>query len=345
MTGVASRVLKASANESPFPPLPSVLEAVATAAGRLNRYPDVQPLRIVGAIAQRFGVPEDHVAVGAGSSGLIQQLVHAFARGKDVLHGWRVFEGYPLISYATGANPIGVPLAGEDHDVDAIAAAVTERTGLIFLGSPNNPTGTVIPADDLVRLLGRLPDGVVVVLDEAYGEFVRDPAAPDTLALHRERWPNLVVLRTFSKAYGLAGLRVGYAIGSPAVIGGLRATTMPFATTTIAEAAVLASLAAEDELRTRCEAVVAARERMLAGLRERGFAPPPSGANFVWLRLGEESAAFAAACREAGVEIKCFDGEGVRITVGDPEADDIVLDVAERCRRADAGTVPVPEGA
>ena len=344
MTGVASRVLKASANESPFPPLPSVLAAVTTAASSLNRYPDVQPARLVGAIAGRFGVPEDHVAVGAGSSGLIQQLVHAFARGKDVLHGWRAFEGYPLISWATGANPVGVPLAGEDHDVDAIAAAVTERTGLIFLGSPNNPTSTVIPADDLVRLLGRLPASVVVALDEAYGEYVRDPDAPDALRLQRD-WPNLVVLRTFSKAYGLAGLRVGYAIGSPDRISGLHAVTMPFATTTIAEAAVLASLAAEDELRARCDAVVAARERMLAGLRERGFTPPRSGANFVWLRLGERSAAFAAACREAGVEVKSFDGEGVRITVGDPEADDLVLGVAERWPTDGSGTVPVPEGA
>jgi histidinol-phosphate aminotransferase len=334
MTGVAAsvgdgRIRRASANESPFPPLPGVLDAVADAARRLNRYPDVVPVRLIAAIARRFAVPEDHVAVGAGSSGLIQQLVHAFARGKDVLHGWRAFEGYPLISYATGANPIGVPLAGEDHDLDAIAAAVTERTGLIFLGSPNNPTGTVIGADDLVRLLGRLPDGVVVALDEAYGEFVRDRTAPDALALHRE-WPNLVVLRTFSKAYGLAGLRVGYAIGQPGVIGALRGTSMPFATTTVAEAAVLASLAAEDELRARCEAVVAARERMLAGLWQRGFSPPPSGANFVWLRLGAGSAAFAAACQEAGVEVKSFDGEGVRITVGDAAADEIVLDVAER---------------
>lgn len=329
MTSVASRVRRASANESPFPPLPSVLDAVAEAAGRLNRYPDVFPTRVVGAVADRFGVPAEHVAVGAGSSGLIQQLVHAFARGRDVLHGWRAFEGYPLIAYAAGANPVGVPLAGEDQDLDAIAAAVSERTGLIFLASPTNPTSTVVRADALVRLLTALPEGVVVALDEAYGEFVRDPAAPDALALHREH-PNLVVLRTFSKAYGLAGLRVGYAVGDPALIGALRGTTLPFSTSAVAEAAVLASLAAEDELRARVDAVVAARERMLAGLRERGFRPPPSAANFVWLRLGERSAAFAAACLEAGVEVKAFDGEGVRITVGDPEADDLVLAVAGR---------------
>lgn len=327
MTGVVSRVRKASANESPFPPLPSVLAAVTEAAGRLNRYPDVLPVRLVGAIADGFGVPAEHVSVGAGSSGLIQQLVHAFARGKDVLHGWRAFEGYPLISYAMGANPIGVPLSGEDHDLDAIAAAVTERTGLVFLGSPNNPTGTVIPAEALVKLLTALPEGVVVALDEAYGEFVRDPAAPDALALYREH-PNLVVLRTFSKAYGLAGLRIGWAVAQPALTGALRGTTMPFATTTVAEAAVLASLAAKDELMARVDAVVAARDRVTEGLRAAGFPVPPSGANFVWLRLGERSAAFAAACREAGVEVKSFDGEGVRVTVGDPEADDIVLDVA-----------------
>jgi histidinol-phosphate aminotransferase len=337
MTGVASRVRKASANESPFPPLPSVLDAVAGAAGRLNRYPDVFPARLVGAIAGHLGVPVDDVTVGAGSSGLIQQLVHAFARGKDVLHGWRAFEGYPLISWAMGANPVGVPLAGEDHDLDAIAAAVTEKTGLIFLASPNNPTSTVIPADALSKLLSGLPEGVVVALDEAYGEYVRDPAAPDALALHRDH-PNLVVLRTFSKAYGLAGLRVGYAVAQPHLIGALRGTTMPFATTTIAEAAVLASLAAEDELRSRVDQVVDARERVTKGLRELGFAVPDSGANFVWLRLGERSAGFAAACLAAGVEVKSFDGEGVRVTVGDAEADELVLRVAGAFGPGPSGT-------
>ncbi|WP_406284409.1 histidinol-phosphate transaminase [Embleya sp. NBC_00896] len=322
---------KLSSNENPYPPLPSVHKVVADAVGEMNRYPDPANTELVDTLAERFGVPASHIAAGTGSVTVAQQLVNATAgEGDEVIFAWRSFEAYPILVRLAGATPVQVPLlADESHDLDAMADAVTERTRLIFVCNPNNPTGTVIHRAELERFLDRVPNDVLVVLDEAYREFIRDERVPDGLDLYRER-PNVAVLRTFSKAYGLAGLRVGFAIAHEPVAEALRKTGLPFAVNRLAQVAAVASLGAEAELLERVEALVAERTRVLETLVGQGWTVFDSQANFVWLRLGERTAEFAAMCEAAGVTVRPFDGEGCRITIGETEANTIFLAQAER---------------
>ncbi|SCG54194.1 histidinol-phosphate transaminase [Micromonospora halophytica] len=324
------QIHRAAANESPYPPPRAVLDAVAAASTRINRYPEAYPTALAEAIAAHHGVPVDHVAVGAGGAGLIQQMLHLVARGRrrgEALFAWRSFEGYPLIAEGMGVPVRRVPLRGHHHDLDAMAKAVRRRTKLIFLCSPNNPTGTAIGQADLDRFLDRVPRRVFVVLDEVYRDFATDPATADGLA-SLPRHPNLVVLRSFSKSYGLAGLRVGYAIGHPGPVAGLRAVTMPFLVPEVAQAAAIAALAAEPEYAARRRALAAERERVTRALVAAGMPVPPSEGNFVWLPLGERSAGFAAACAAQGLLVHGFPGEGVRVTIGTPQSNDLLLQVA-----------------
>jgi len=320
---------KISSNENPYPPLPSVLEVVREEATRFNRYPDMFSAGLTAAIAERFSVPESHVATGTGSVGVLQQVVQATAgEGDDVIYAWRSFEAYPIVVQISGARSVRVPLTGDErHDLDAMAAAITERTRLVLLCSPNNPTGTAIRREELERFLDRVPGEVLVVIDEAYREFVRDPDVPDALDVYRDR-PNVAVLRTFSKAYGLAGLRVGFGVAHERVAAALRKTAVPFGVSSLAQTAACASLRAEDELFERVEALVKERSRVHDALRDQGWAVPGSEANFVWLRLAERTAAFAASCEEAGVVVRPFVDEGARVTIGETEANDIFLRVA-----------------
>ncbi|GAA4795637.1 histidinol-phosphate transaminase [Streptomyces ziwulingensis] len=325
---------KLSSNENPYPPLPGVLEAVAATAASFNRYPDMACTGLMNELAERFGVPVSHLATGTGSVGVAQQLLQATAGpGDEVIYAWRSFEAYPIITQISGATSVRVPLTpGEAHDLDAMADAVTDRTRLIFVCNPNNPTGTVVRRAELERFLDRVPGEVLVVLDEAYREFIRDPRVPDGVELYRER-PNVAVLRTFSKAYGLAGLRVGFAIAHEPVAAALRKTAVPFGVSQIAQDAAVASLRAEDALLGRVGSLVGERTRVVDGLRAQGWTVPESQANFVWLRLGERTGAFAEACQRAGVVVRPFAGEGVRVTVGEGEANDILLKVAEGFRK------------
>jgi histidinol-phosphate aminotransferase len=322
---------KLSSNENPYPPMPSVLAALEDAAGDVNRYPDMFATEMVTAIAEHHGVPLSHVAVGTGSVGVLQQLVQAVAgEGDEVVHAWRSFEAYPIVLAVNGAVGVPVPLtADERHDLDAMAAAIGPRTRMVLLCSPNNPTGTAITKDELDRFLAAVPDDVLVVLDEAYVEFVRGPAdvVVDGVAAYRDH-PNLCVLRTFSKAYGLAGLRVGYAIAHEPVAEALRKTAVPFGVSGLAQHAVLASLDAEDELLARVDLLVSARTEVAAALRDQGWTVADTQANFVWLRLGERSAEFADRCADVGLAVRAFPGEGVRVTIGEPGANVAFLDVA-----------------
>lgn len=321
---------KLSSNENPYPPLPGVLERVTALAGSFNRYPDMACSGLVEELSERFGVPASHIATGTGSVGVAQQLIQSTAGpGDEVIYAWRSFEAYPIITQISGATSVRVPLtAGDVHDLDAMADAITERTRLIFVCNPNNPTGTVVRRAELERFLDRVPGDVLVVLDEAYREFVRDAEVPDGVVLYRER-PNVCVLRTFSKAYGLAGLRVGFAIAHEPVAAALRKTAVPFGVSQIAQEAAIASLQAEDELLGRVGSLVCERNRVVEGLRAQGWTVPETQANFVWLRLGERTAVFASACEQAGVVIRPFVGEGVRVTIGETEANDIFLKAAE----------------
>ncbi|GHF42828.1 putative phenylalanine aminotransferase [Streptomyces mashuensis] len=325
---------KLSSNENPYPPLPGVLDTALAAAASFNRYPDMACTGLMAELSERFGVPLTHLATGTGSVGVAQQLVQATAGpGDEVVYAWRSFEAYPIITQVASATPVQVPLTpGDVHDLDAMLAAITDRTRLIFVCNPNNPTGTVVRRAELESFLDRVPSDVLVVLDEAYLEFIRDPEVPDGIDLYRDR-PNVCVLRTFSKAYGLAGLRVGFAVAHEPVAAALRKTAVPFGVSQVAQDAAVASLRSEDALRERVEALVAERARVASGLAGQGWTVPESQANFVWLRLGERTADFAAACERAGVVVRPFPGEGVRVTIGETEANDLFLRAAEQFRK------------
>jgi histidinol-phosphate aminotransferase len=322
------RSYKLSSNESPFGPLPSVAQVIAHAALDVNRYPDNGATALTEAIAQRFAVPPGHIAVGCGSVGVTQQLLEAVGEpDAEVLYAWRSFEAYPTLVGLSSAAAVTVPLRAEAHDLPAMADAITSRTRLIFVCNPNNPTGTVVHADELTEFLDRVPEDTLVVLDEAYAEYVRDPQVPDGMAVYRDR-PNVAVLRTFSKAYGLAGLRVGFLVGHPPVAAAVRKTMLPFTVNAVAQAAAIASLAAEAELLERVDAVVKERSRVRDELLAQGWSVPPTEANFVWLRLGADTPDFAAAAARAGVAVRPFGAEGARVSIGDHDANDAFLSVA-----------------
>jgi histidinol-phosphate aminotransferase len=322
---------KVSSNENPYPPLAGVLAVVERAAARMNRYPDMFSAALVTAVAGHVGVPVERVAVGTGSVGVLGQLLAATcAAGDEVVFAWRSFEAYPIVVGVSGATGVPVPLGpGGRHDLEAMAAAVTGRTRVVLLCTPNNPTGPAIRADELDRFLARVPADVLVVIDEAYREFVRDPDVPDAVDVHRAH-TNVAVLRTFSKAYGLAGLRVGYGIAHPRLADALRKTAVPFGVSAMAQEAAVASLAAEDELLERVAALVAERTRVLAALRQQGWDVPDSEANFVWLPLGDGATAFAQTCAQAGLSVRPFAGDGVRCTVAEVEANDRLIEVCGR---------------
>jgi histidinol-phosphate aminotransferase len=318
-----------ASNETPYPLLPHVREAIAAAVVDGNRYPDPGVVRLTEALAAKHGVDVDRVAVGCGSVQLVQELVEISCdAGDEVVFGWRSFEAYPTLTTIAGATPVAVPLRAEHLDLDAMLAAVTDRTRLVLLCSPNNPTGPALGATEVKAFLAQLRPDVLVVLDEAYAEFVDDPLAVDGTRLLDEH-PNLLVLRTFSKAYGLAGLRVGYAVtGDPAVAGALRQVHLPFAVSVPAQAAALASLEVEDQLLAQVAEVVALREPLRQELRALDWDVPPAQGNFVWLPAGAASDRVSQVFEEHGILVRCFSGEGVRITVATPRDNARVIEAA-----------------
>jgi histidinol-phosphate aminotransferase len=320
---------KLSSNENPYPPLPGVVEAATRAVEVMNRYPDMGSRALYEALAERLGVPVEDLAAATGSVALIYQLLQAFCEpGDEVVYAWRSFEAYPIAVTAAGARSVQVPLRADGrHDLDAMAEAITERTRVVMVCTPNNPTGPAVSQAELDAFLARVPEHVVAVVDEAYLEFVRMDDAVDGLATYRAH-PNVVLFRTFSKAYGLAGFRVGYAVAQPEVAGALRAVSLTFGVAAVALAAALASLEAGEELLARVDALVVERDRVEAGLRAAGWEVPDAQGNFVWFALGERTAEFAAACDEAGIVVRPFAGEGCRVSIGEVEANDRLLEVA-----------------
>jgi histidinol-phosphate aminotransferase len=325
----ARPMYKVSSNENPYPPLPGVLEVAVEAAGTMNRYPDMFATGLVNALSARFGVPASHLATGTGSVGVLQQVIQATAaEGDEVIYAWRSFEAYPIVVGISGATSVRVPLDDDArHDLPAMARAITDRTRLILACSPNNPTGPAIHDGQLRAFLDEVPSDVLVVVDEAYREFVRDPEAVDGIALYRD-YPNVCVLRTFSKAYGLAGLRVGFAIAHDEVADALRKTAVPFGVSAVAQHAAVESLRREEALRERVTALVEERTRVQAALADQGWDVPDSQANFVWLATGDDTDKFAAACEDAGIVVRPFSGEGVRVTIAETEANDRLIEVA-----------------
>lgn len=320
---------KLSSNENPYPPLPGVVEAATRAVETMNRYPDLGTAALYDALSDRLRVPTDHLAAATGSVALIYQLLSAFCEpGSEVVYAWRSFEAYPIAVTAAAATSVQVPVTADGrHDLDAMAAAITDRTSAVLVCTPNNPTGPAVTQAELDAFLDRVPAHVVAVVDEAYLEFVRMEDPVDGLATYAAR-PNVVLFRTFSKAYGLAGFRVGYAVAHPEIASALRAVSLPFGVSHVAQAAAIASLAAEAALLERVDALVAERDRVGAALREIGWDLPEAQGNFHWFALGERTAEFAAAADERGITVRPFAGEGCRVSVGEVEANTRLLDLA-----------------
>ena len=324
---------KISSNENPYPPLPSVVQVVAEAAARMNRYPDPAVRALTEALADRWGVTPDEVTTGTGSVGVLGTLVQITCDpGDEIVYAWRSFEAYPIVAALADAKSVQVPLDSQaKHDLDAMAAAITNRTRLVIVCTPNNPTGPSLGDDELRAFLAKVPSDVLVVIDEAYLEFVEPGKQVDALAIYRDH-PNVCVLRTFSKAYGLAGLRVGYCIAHEPVAEALRKAALPFGVSDLAQLAAVASLEAYDELQERVDALMTERSRVADALAEQGWEIPESQANFVWLPLGDDALAFAAAADQEGLVVRPFDGDGVRCTIGEVEANDRLIEVCREFR-------------
>ena len=323
----AEDAFKLSSNENPYEPLPAVLEAIARS--EINRYPEGSAARLRDLLGERYGVSPERIQVGAGSVSVLSQLITAAAAtGDEVLFSWRSFEAYPLLVGTAGATPVMVPnTADHRHDLAAMLAAITDRTRLIIVCSPNNPTSTVVTNDEFVAFMAEVPPTILVVLDEAYIEFVTDPDAVRGAGLIND-YPNLVVLRTFSKAYGLAGLRVGYAVGAEYVMDAARAVAIPLSVTEPAQRAAIASLEHEAELLERVASLTHLRESIRVGLDAQGWDVPDPQGNFVWLPTGDLTAEAAEVFAGHGIVARALI-DGIRISVGETESVEKLLRAAE----------------
>jgi histidinol-phosphate aminotransferase len=321
------RAIKLASNEVPYPPTPAVLAAIAEAAATSHRYPDDNSAELRAALAARHGFRDDEVIVAGGSVTMVGQFILATCdAGDEVLYSWPSFEAYPILALQVGATACTAPLLDETYDLDAMADLVTERTRCIFVCSPNNPTSTAVRHDAVEQFLARVPPDCLVVVDEAYREFVTGPDCVDGIALLRAH-DNVVVLRTFSKAYSLAGLRIGYAFGRADVLAALRKVRPPFPVSGVAQAAALAALDDVEENRRRAGEIVAERARVTRALRAAGYAVPDSEANFVWLPVLDGAVALGAFCEARGVVLRTFAGVGVRATIGSPDENARLLEV------------------
>jgi histidinol-phosphate aminotransferase len=321
--------IKLASNEVPGGPLPSVRAAITEAMGDVNRYPDSGSQALRERLSTDLDVPIDRLAVGCGSVSLCQQLIQAVCGpGDEAMFAWRSFEAYPIVTQVAHAVGVKIPLTdGYGLDLDAMLAAITDRTKLIFVCNPNNPTGTVLHRDEIKRFIEAVPEHVLVVLDEAYKEFVTDSEVPDGVEFTRT-YNNVAVLRTFSKAYGLAGLRIGYAVASAPIAEALRQVYVAFSVNAIAQVAAIASLDAADELLERCQEIITERERVRNSLLDMGYDIPPTQANFVWFPLGERTVAFSEHMLDRKLIVRPFPGDGARVTIGTPEENDLFLAAA-----------------
>lgn len=315
---------RASSNESTVPPSPRVQHAIAEAAAHAHLYPSLQGDQLIADLSARLQVTPEQIVVGGGSLALLQHTLAAYTgAGTEVVHAWRSYEAYPILIGVVGATPVPVALdANHTHHVDAMLAAITPATRAIIVCNPNNPTGTELPRAEIERIITSVPSNVLVLLDEAYQEFATIPV--DGLSLVR-RYPNVVVFRTFSKAYGLAGLRAGYMIAHPDIADNVRAAAPPFGLSRLAEAGARAAWADTGHTDHIINVVRDSREYLRTEAAERGLHTPVSGANFVWLPVGAAALELQSACVAQGVSVRAFDGEGVRVTVGDRDAEDAVL--------------------
>jgi histidinol-phosphate aminotransferase len=321
-----AEIVKLASNESPLPPVRQAMAAMVEAVGGINRYPDndCHDLRI--GLASHLGVEPDHTWVGGGSSELLRVIATALGGvGTTAVYAWPSFVIYRLATVLSGATPREVPLTdGHSHDLDAMRAAIDDTTTVVYLCNPNNPTGTYVSGDAIGGFIESVPDDVLVVVDEAYQEYV---TADDfaTAVPHALRRPNVIVTRTFSKVYGLAALRVGYGIARPETITELRKAQAPFSVTSIGQVGALASMAAGEEIARRVQANASERSRLEGELTDLGIEYVPSQANFVYLRLGASTEATAAAFIRHGVIVRPFGDGWIRVSVGTADENDRFL--------------------
>ncbi|MEQ6897197.1 histidinol-phosphate transaminase [Microbacterium sp. KR10-403] len=327
--GDEETVFKISSNENPYPPLPSVRSAVAATLERMNRYPESAASALTARLADELDVSPAQLVFGAGSIEIVSQLIRATSGpGDEVIYAWRSFEAYPMLVRTAGATPVEVPLTADHrHDLPAMAAAITDRTRLIIVCNPNNPTGTTVGAAELEEFLDRVPTHIPVLLDEAYVHFNRRADTAVGLEVFRRR-PNIVVAHTFSKAYGLAGMRIGYAVAHEELASAMRKMAVPFGVTTPAQTAALASLQAGRELQERIDALIVERERVLTALQQQGVSVPETQTNFVWIPLGDDTDEGARLFETHGLVVRAFSGEGLRATIAETEANDRIIAAA-----------------
>ena len=320
-----------ASNEASWAPLPAVTQALSAAQEELHRYPDREYRELRDVLATFTGVNSDQVVVGHGSAAILRDLIGTLATtGDEVVYPDPSFDYYATAIGVARARPVAVPLRTHQMDLERMAAAVTASTRLILLCNPNNPTGTVVSESDLVSFLASVPEDVVVVVDEAYQEFVTRVDAPDTVNLLRQHW-NLVLTRTFSKAYGLAALRCGYGILNPELARRLRETSVPFGVSTFAQYAAIASLTpqAQDQLHARVSLTLSERERLFEGCDILELDPVKSEASFLFIPTAEEDQ-LADALRQCPVQVRPVRGQGVRIAVGAKAHNDLALAALER---------------
>src|SRR5438477_167954 len=306
------RVVKLASNEGPFPPFPAALEAMERAARELNRYPDGGVYRLHEALAARHGVAFEEIAVGAGADGCIDMLSQAtLDPGDEIVCGWPSFPSYVIYARKQGASAVTVPLRDHRYDLDALADAVTTRTKLVYVCHPNNPTGTMNTKVELDRFFDRVPAHALVVIDQAYFEYIDRPDYPDAVEAYAKGGRPVVVLRTFSKIYGLAGLRVGYAVAPRDVVAAMTKTRRPFDVTSPAQAAALASLDDPSEIERRRALNASGLAELARTLGEQGFAPVPGAVgNFLYVEIGEDAPRVYDALLHEGVIVRPLAGFG-----------------------------------
>lgn len=318
--------IKLASNENPWPPIEPVAGAIRAAVDQVNRYGDNDAVEVRDAIATWQKVPVDNVAVGCGSSGLLQQIFMTFVSpGDEVVFPWHSFEIYPVFCTLFDAVAVKVPLVDYAFDLNAIAAAVTDQTSVIFLATPNNPTGSSISMADVSAMLERLGPDVIVVIDEAYREF-NDPRFGDPVIDVQPEHPNVVVTRTFSKAFGLAGLRSGYCIAHPDVITEINKTRLPFSVNNLAQAGMIAAIDHVDAAMAQVDELVAERTRCIARLNDAGISTTETHANFVFIPTGPQTMTLASDLEAAGVITRPFADLGLRVTVGSRDQNDRWVD-------------------
>ena len=319
------RVVKLASNEGPLGPFPGALAAMERAAGELNRYPDGGAYRLRAALAERHGVRFEEIAVGSGADGVIDGLSQAVLDpGDEIVCGWPSFPSYVIYALKLGATPVRVSLREHRYDLDALLAVVTPRTKLVYICHPNNPTGTMNTRAELDDYFARVPEHVLTVLDQAYSEYIDDPDYADAIAEYFKTGRRVIVVRTFSKIYGLAGVRVGYGVAAAELVTELGKTRRAFDLTTPAQEAALASLDAPDELARRRELNVRGRAELERLLREAGYGVVGGAAgNFLYVEVGDDAEALFDVLLRQGVIVRPLTGFGaphaIRVTVGTPD--------------------------